>query len=105
MPELRLPSGDSNLQVELPDRAKIVGGGNGVPRQAAVADQGAAVRDALTRPIGLPRTGELARPRARVLIAFDDPTAPSLGPVRRLATEAVLAELGPAGVPGENVRL
>jgi len=105
MPEVRLPYGDSNLQVELPDRAKIVGGGNGVPRQAAVADQGAAVRDALTRPIGLPRIGELVRPGARVLIAFDDPTAPSFGPVRRLAIEAVLEELGQAGVPEENVRL
>src|SRR2546425_9357070 len=105
MPELRLPYGDSTVQVELPDRAKIVGGGNGGPRQAAVADQGAAVRDALTRPIGLPRIGELVRPGARVLIAFDDPTAPSFGPVRRLAIEAVLEELGQAGVPEENVRL
>jgi len=105
MPELRLPYGDSTVQVELPDRAKIVGGGNGGPRQAAVADQGAAVRDALARPIGLPRIGELVRPGARVLIAFDDPTAPSFGPVRRLAIEAVLEELGQAGVPEENVRL
>ena len=105
MPELRLPYGDSTVQVELPDRAKIVGGGNGGPRQAAVADQGAAVRDALARPIGLLRIGELVRPGARVLIAFDDPTAPSFGPVRRLAIEAVLEELGQAGVPEENVRL
>jgi nickel-dependent lactate racemase len=40
-----------------------------------------------------------------VLIAFDDPTVPSYGPVRRLAIEAILAELAEAGVPEENVNL
>jgi hypothetical protein len=40
-----------------------------------------------------------------VLIAFDDPTAPSFGPVRRLAIEAVLEELAEASVPEENVTL
>ena len=40
-----------------------------------------------------------------MLIAFDDPTAPSFGPVRRLAIEAILEELQEAGVPEENVRL
>jgi len=42
---------------------------------------------------------------ARVLIAFDDPTAPSFGPVRPLAIEAVLEELREAGVPEVNVTL
>src|SRR5207237_6062839 len=89
----------------LPGRAKMAGGGNGGPRLAGVAHQDGAVHDALANPIGLPRIGELVRPGARVLIAFDDPTAPSFGPVRRLAIEAVLEELGQAGVPEENVRL
>ena len=40
-----------------------------------------------------------------MLIAFDDPTAPSFGPVRGLAIEAILEELAEAGVPEENVTL
>jgi nickel-dependent lactate racemase len=47
----------------------------------------------------------MARPGGRVLIAFDDPTAPSFGPVRSLAIEAILVELRDAGVPEENVNL
>src|SRR5207247_4521577 len=105
MPEVRLPYGDSPVQVELPERAEIVGGGNGAPRLAGVADQEAAVREALANPIGLPRIGYLVRPGASVLIAFDDPTAPSFGPVRKLAIEAVLQELRESGVPEANVRL
>jgi hypothetical protein len=70
-----------------------------------VADQEAAVRAALAEPLGLPRVGRLVRPGARVLIAFDDPTAPSFGPIRRLAIEAILEELAEAGVPEENVLL
>ena len=63
------------------------------------------MRDALANPLGLPRVGQMVRPGARVLIAFDDPTAPSFGPVRRLAIEAILDELREAGVPEENVEL
>jgi hypothetical protein len=40
-----------------------------------------------------------------VLIAFDDPSAPSYGPIRRLAIEAILEELAEAGVSEENVSL
>src|SRR5438128_1128639 len=105
MPELNLPYGDSTVRVDLPERATIVGGGSGTPRIHPVADQEAAVREALANPIGLPRVGELVRPGANVLIAFDDPTAPSFGPVRRLAIEAILEELGAAGVPEENINL
>jgi hypothetical protein len=105
MVELNLPYGDSTVRAELPERTNIVGGGDGRPRLEPVADQEAAVREALANPIGLPRVGQLARPGARVLIAFDDPTAPSFGPVRRLAIEAILEELIDAGVPEENVEL
>ena len=104
MPELNLPYGDSTVRVELPGRTTIVGGAGG-PRLTPVADQEATVREALARPIGMPRVGELVSPGARVLIAFDDPTAPSFGPVRRLAIEAILEELSAAGVPEENVNL
>lgn len=106
MPDVTLPCGDSIVHVALPERASIVGGGDGGgPRIPPVPDEAAAVREALARPLGLPRIGQLVRPGGRALIAFDDPTAPSFGQVRRLAIEAVLAELAEAGVPEANVNL
>ena len=105
MIEQSLVFGDRNIDVSLPDRTRLVGGERGGPRLEPVADQEAAVRAALAEPLGLPRVGQLVRPGARVLIAFDDPTAPSFGPIRRLAIEAILEELAEAGVPEENVSL
>ena len=99
--------GESTVNVNLPEHTKIVGGEGAPsgPRLEAVSDQEAAVREALARPLGLPRLRELVSPGARVLIAFDDPTVPSFGPVRRLAIEAMLEELAGVGVPEENVNL
>jgi hypothetical protein len=82
-----------------------VGSTNGGPRLRPALDQATTVRDALATPLGMPRIGELVRPGARVLIAFDDPTAPSFGPVRPLAIESALEELDAAGVPESNVTL
>jgi hypothetical protein len=104
MPTVALPYGESTVAAELPERTMLVGGEER-PRLRGVADQAAAVREALASPLGLPRVGKLVKPGSRVLIAFDDPTAPSFGPVRRLAIEAVLEELRAAGVPEENVNL
>jgi nickel-dependent lactate racemase len=97
--------GDTSIKVSLPDRTRLVGGDGGGPRLEPVPDQEAAVRAALAEPLGLPRVGRLVRPGARVLIAFDDPSAPSYGPIRRLAIEAILEELAEAGVSEENVSL
>ncbi len=100
-----LPYGEGTLDVELPDRTRIVRGGGGAPRLDPVPDQEAAVRTAFAQPLGLPRVRELVPANGRVLIAFDDPTVPSFGPVRRLAIEAALDELAEAGMPEENVSL
>ncbi|MDP2673691.1 MAG: lactate racemase domain-containing protein [Dehalococcoidia bacterium] len=108
MIEARLLFGDGTVDVQLPDHAQVVGGGDGTasgPRLEPAADQEAAVREALSRPLGLPRVGETVEPGDSVLIAFDDPTVPSFGPVRRLAIEAILEELAAAGVAEENVNL
>ena len=108
MIEHTLPFGNETVTVQLPDRTRIVRGGgrgDGRLRLEPVADQARAVREALERPLGLPRVRELVKPTSRVLIAFDDPTVPSFGPVRRLAIEAVLAELEDAGVPEDRVTL
>jgi nickel-dependent lactate racemase len=106
MVEVRLPYGDSAVSARLPDRAQIVrGGAERGQRLEPVTDQAAAVRDAIAHPLGLPRIRELVQPGGRVLIAFDDPTVPSFGPVRKLAIEAVLEELSHVGVPDERVQL
>jgi hypothetical protein len=108
MTEARLLFGEGTIDVNLPDRTRMIGGGDGPARGPSldpVPDQDAAVREALANPIDLPRVRELVPSGGTVLIAFDDPTVPSFGPVRRLAIEAILEELAEAGVPEENVRL
>ncbi|MEX0787084.1 MAG: lactate racemase domain-containing protein, partial [Dehalococcoidia bacterium] len=106
MIEQSLPYGDTSVQVELPNRARVVrGGAGGGVRVEPAAGQRAAVRDAVANPLGVPRIREQVRGDRSVLIAFDDPTVASYGPVRRLAIEAVLDELAEAGVPDERVTL
>ena len=108
MIELTLAHGEGTVRAAVPDRTRVIRGGGGggtASRLPPVADQEVAVRDALAQPMGLPRIRELVPAGGRVLIAFDDPTVPSYGPVRRLAIEAVLAELAEAGVPEEHVSL
>ena len=102
-----LPFGDGSITAELPDRARIISRG-GAPSSGGLApldDEAAAVRDALEHPLGLPPIRELVRPGARAVIAFDDPTVTSFGPIRRLAVEAVLAQLADGGVREEDVLL
>src|SRR3972149_3985733 len=105
--EPSLMFGYGTVVVSLPDRAQLLGGDGSErsPRLEPVADEEAAVREARATPLGLPRLGEMVKPGDSVLIAFDDPTVPSFGPVRRIAIEAVLEELAAAGVPEENVNL
>jgi hypothetical protein len=107
MPQVSLPFGDSTVLVQLPERARLIGGSGdgGGPRIPPAGDQEGAVRAALAEPLGLPPVRELVRRGDRVLIAFDDPTTPSFGPVRRLAIEVVLEELAEAGVAEEDVTL
>jgi nickel-dependent lactate racemase len=100
-----LPFGDSSVPVQLPERSRVVQAGSSNPGIEPAADEPAAVRAALENPLGLPRIRDLVRPTGRVLIAFDDPTVPSYGPIRRLAVEGVLAELAAAGVDDERVTL
>jgi nickel-dependent lactate racemase len=100
-----LPFGDSTVDVQLPERTRVVKAGQATTKIEPLADQAAAVREALARPLGMPRIGELVKPASRVLIAFDDPTVPSYGPIRQLAVEAVLEELATAGVPEHQVTL
>src|SRR5262245_25300082 len=99
-----LPYADGTLTASVPAGTRRL---SAQPELALppVADLAAAVRSALASPLGLPRLRELARPDARVTIAFDDHTTGSFGPIRPVAIRAVLSELGEAGVSPSQVRL
>jgi nickel-dependent lactate racemase len=105
MKSITLPFGDGSVTARLPDRTRIVKTSQSNAGIEPTADEAAALRAALEKPLGLPRIGELVRPSSRVLIAFDDPTVPSSGSIRRLAVEAVLAELAARGIADEQVTL
>lgn len=104
--EQELAHGDQRLKVDLPARTRIVG-----VRAAAAeterepVDQEAIVRAAVEKPLGVARIREQVASTSRVLIAFDDGTVTSYGPIRRLAIEAVLDELAAAGVSDSQVSL
>ncbi len=103
MQTVTIPYGDTTIDVELPDRARVIHRTAEPP--PPLPDQERAIRDAIAHPIGIRPIPELVRPGARVLIAFDDPTSQTRGRIRALAIEAVLDELRRAGVREENVTL
>jgi len=101
---LEIPFGDDLLPVDLPERTKLISGGQHASLPA-VENLAHAVRAALDAPLGSPPVEQLVRPGARVTIAFDDPTVMSFGPVRRVVIEELLRRLATAGVPRDNVTL
>jgi lactate racemase len=101
---LEIPFGDDLLPVELPERARLISGGQQTSLPA-VENLEQAVRTALDNPLGSPPAEQLVRPGARVTIAFDDPTVMSFGPVRRVVIEELLRRLSAAGVPRDCVTL
>jgi nickel-dependent lactate racemase len=102
--QVEIPYAERTLTASLPDRTRVLSNTE-TASLPPVADLAAAVRAALAAPRGLPRLRDLAKPGASVTIAFDDATVASYGPVRRVAIEAVLDELGEAGVSRARVTL
>ncbi len=101
---VELPYGETSLTATLPERTRVFSNTEAV-LPTPIDDLTAAVGEALAHPIGLPRLGELVKPRSRVTIAFDDATVPSYGPIRAIAIDAVLGELATAGVARRQVSL
>lgn len=102
--KVALPYGEATLDATLPDRTVVIPNTELVTLPP-VEDLEATVRHALAAPLGLPRIRELVKPGAGVVIAFDDATVASYGPIRGVAIKAVLDELEAAGVSRKNVTL
>ncbi|MEX2238264.1 MAG: lactate racemase domain-containing protein [Dehalococcoidia bacterium] len=104
--QVTLPHGDATVSADLPERTRVVRrGGGGQARERQEVDQEGIVRAAITSPLGIDRIRGQVKPGDQIVIAFDDGTITSYGPIRRLAIEAVLAELAAAGVEEANVQL
>ncbi len=102
--KIELPYGEATLSATLPDRAVAIPNTELVTLPP-VEDLEATVRQALAKPQGLPRIRALVKPDATVVIAFDDATVGSRGPIRGVAIRAVLEELDSVGVSRKNVTL
>jgi hypothetical protein len=94
--------GDRWITAELPEDMVEVSPGLTLPLEP-VADLEEAYRIALARPLDLPPLSELARPGARVTIAFDDPTVPCYAPVWRAAVPAIVEALLRGGVDERHI--
>ncbi len=98
---LTLPWGDDSMALTLPPDWTLLG--EMAPRPLPpVADVPAAAREALARPVGLPRLAALARPGMKIALVVDDDSRPT--PVGCLLP-AVIAELEAAGVSLSQVTL
>ena len=102
--QIEIPYGSERVGAELPDRTVLIPN-VALKGLAPVRDLEAAVAEALSHPLGSPPIGALVKPGARVVIAFDDATVASYGPVRGVVIHRLLAELDRAGVSRSNVKL
>lgn len=99
-----LPFGEGSVEAALPDETMIARG-TGAGVKLPPADEAALVSKALEQPLGVPRLRDLARTAKSALIAFDDPTVPSFGPIRGVAIKRVLGELEAGGLDESKVEL
>lgn len=98
MRRVRLEYGRTGLDVDLPDRTQVIE----PVRASPLADEQAALREALRRPRGSPGLRELARPGMRVVVVHSDMTRPM--PNERVLP-VLLAELEAVGVVAGDITL
>jgi hypothetical protein len=99
-----IPYGYRSIEAELPDHTFEIPSGE-TAKLEPIQDLEAAVKKALSSPLGMPPIGRIVKPGARVTIAFDDLTIPAFGPIRKIAILEVLRELEKAGVSQDDVTL
>ena len=96
--------GDRWITADLPNDVIDLSPGLTLPLEP-VADLEEAYRQAVVRPLDLPPLSELARPGARVTIAFDDPTVPCYAPAWRAALPAIVEALLRGGADERRITL
>ena len=101
---VKIPYGADFMQIELPEGTQRISDTQAL-RLEPVKDLRSTVRSALSAPQGSAPLPELVRSSSRVVIAFDDLTVNSYGPVRGIVIKELLDVLKKAGVGQENVTL
>jgi len=101
---VKIPYGAEFMEVVLPQGTEKISNIQAV-RPEPVKDLQSTVRNALAAPLGSPPLPELVRSSSRVVIAFDDLTVNSYGPVREVVIKEILDVLKKSGVGHENVTL
>ena len=84
--------GDRMIPIKLPDDALSAPPGLSTSL-SPVDDIADTIRKALQKPLGRPPLSQIAKPNAKVTIAFDDPTVPCFAPIWEPAIKLVIAEL------------
>jgi hypothetical protein len=92
------------IPIKLPDNALSAPPGLSTSL-SPVDDIADTIRKALQKPLGRPPLSQIAKPNARVTIAFDDPTVPCFAPVWEPAIKLVIAELEKCGVKKSHITL
>lgn len=96
MHEVKFPFGKGFVNLELPREADVF-----LPLSIpGVADELAAIRQAMAKPIGTERLSKLAQGKSTVAIVINDVTRPA--PTESMLT-AIMEELSLAGIPRERV--
>jgi hypothetical protein len=96
--------GDRWITADLPNGVIDLSPGLTLPLEPAT-DLEEAYRSAVARPLDTAPLSELARPGARVTIAFDDPTVPCYAPAWRAALPAIVEALLRGGVDERRITL
>ncbi len=101
---VEIPYGAKGIVANLPDRtAKVPNVALGSLPPAP--DLEGLARDALDHPLGSPAVEGLVKPSSKVVIAFDDPTVASYGPVRGIIIRQLVERMDKAGVARESITL
>lgn len=98
---VRLEYGDTFMEVELPDSARVVRAAEILSDPEPLVDPVAATRQALDNPLGSPPISELVGPGDKVAIAFPDRVKGGTQTTahRRVTIPLLLEQLAGGGLP------
>lgn len=107
MKKVMLDYGDAKMEAELPDSAMVVRYNETYRDPPTVPSVADAAREALARPLGMPRLRELAGPNKKIVIGFPDRVKGGVQPEshRRVSIPIIVEELLAGGAKIENITL